>query len=287
LLSTTKAAVSATPFASNVRLSIAEARTFRTLAGFRLETEEFVMAHDPQHAGAPLTIQAVQPQQPGGLALASSAIDADGRLDPIYSADGDNVSPELSWTKVLEAQSFALVVEDPDAPRDKPFLHWLIWDIPGAATGLPRGVGRKPLLGEADGLAGAVQGRNDMGEIGWYGMKPPPGHGLHRYHFQLFALGKTLGMGPDTGLMDLLNALRGNTLASAEIVGTYLIPDAHDMTSPARTGSYGADDSRSFSSAAEQEAGRGGLDGDDVDRHAPHTPDGEVGRRGGERHPDA
>jgi Raf kinase inhibitor-like YbhB/YbcL family protein len=187
------------------------------------------MAHDPQHASAPLTLQAVRPQQPGGLALASPAIDADGRLDAVYSADGDNVSPELSWNPVLEAHSFALVVEDPDAPREVPFVHWLIWDIPGVATGLPRGVPRKPRLIAEDGLAGAVQGRNDTGAAGWYGMKPPPGHGVHRYHFQLFALGKTLGMGPETTLKDLLNALKANTITSGEIVGTFVTPDPSDV----------------------------------------------------------
>jgi Raf kinase inhibitor-like YbhB/YbcL family protein len=169
-----------------------------------------------------LTVQAVTPLRPTRLVITSPAINADGWIDPIYSANGDNVSPAVSWTAVLEAESFALVVEDPDAPRDKPFVHWLMWDIPGTATGLDRGVGPD------NAPQGAIQGRNDAGKPGWYGPRPPAGHGPHRYHFQLFALSKRLGMGPETPLSELLNALKGCTLASGEIVGLFETRDPAD-----------------------------------------------------------
>ena len=228
--------------------------------------------HRPAHAGAPLTIGAVQAQMAGGLAVRSTAVDLDGRIDPIFSADGDNTSPPLSWNLVPEAESFALLVEDPDAPGDRPFIHWLLWDIPGTATELPAGVGEG-----AKALDGAVQGRNDAGKHAWYGPKPPVGHGVHRYHFQLFALGKRLGMGPETGLPDLLNALKGNTIASGELVGTFETLDpVADAASPGRTGGYGQDASNAHPAAGEVAQGRGGLDRDDPDRHAPHTPSGEV-----------
>jgi Raf kinase inhibitor-like YbhB/YbcL family protein len=237
--------------------------------------------HGPSpHAGEPLTIQAVAPATAGALVVRSPAVDADGYIDPIHAADGDNRSPALTWTAVLEAESFALVVEDPDAPGDAPFVHWLIWDIPGTAKDLAAGV---PLGPGPEVPQGAVQGRNGMGQHGWFGPRPPVGHGVHRYHFQLFALGKRLGMGPDTPLSELLNALKGNTLASGELVGLFERRDPiGDAPSPARTGSYGTDASNSSASSQDMAAGRGGLDGDDPDRHAPHGPDGEVRRRSGD-----
>ncbi len=236
--------------------------------------------HRPPHAGSHLTIHAVQPQLAGGLAVRSTALDAEGRIDSQFSADGENVSPPLSWNLMPEAESFALVVEDPDAPGDTPFLHWLIWDIPGDCAELPRGVS---LGANPHQLPGAVQGRNDAGTQGWYGPKPPVGHGVHHYHFQLFALGKRLGMGPENNLMDVLNALKGNTLASGELVGLFENPDpVADARSPGRTGSYGVEPSNTHQPPQHDVQGRGGLDRDDPDLHAPHTPDGEVRRRSGE-----
>ncbi|MEI9963836.1 MAG: YbhB/YbcL family Raf kinase inhibitor-like protein [Caulobacteraceae bacterium] len=125
---------------------------------------------------------------------------------------------------MLEAESFVLVLEDPDAPREQPFVHWLIWNIPGTAVGLPRGVPTEPRIKDGE-LKGAVQGRNDAGVFGYYGPKPPPGHGVHHYHFQLFALDKTLPMEPTTPLAELLNALKRDSIAKADLIGTYEMAD--------------------------------------------------------------
>ncbi len=124
---------------------------------------------------------------------------------------------------MIEAESYALVVQDPDAPTDEAVVHWMIWNIPGNATSLPPGISPRPHL---DHPKGAVQGRNTKGVFGYLGPQPPPGHGVHRYHFQLFALDKLLPMSPETPLEELLNALKANTIASAELVGTYEAPAA-------------------------------------------------------------
>ena len=183
------------------------------------------MTHEHHSSGEDIVIHKVTPRERGRLEIASSAIGPDGRIGDIYSAYHDNISPPLEWTRVLDAESFALVVEDPDAPRETPFVHWMIWNIPGDRTSLPQGLPHDPVLKE---LGGAVQGLNSVNRHGYFGPRPPAGHGVHRYHFQLFALGKTLGMGPETTLKDLLNALKANTLTSGEIVGTYLTPDPAD-----------------------------------------------------------
>ena len=236
--------------------------------------------HDtPEHSGSTLTILRVEPYEHRGIALASPALDMDGKIDDRFSAYHDDEVPALSWSAVIEAQSYALVVEDPDAPMAEPFVHWLLWNIPGTATEIPAGLSRVARPPE---LPGAVQGANSGGKPGWHGTQPPPGHGLHHYHFQLFALSATLDhLGPNTTLPELVNSLKGLTIASGELVGTYerAAEGMADAPSPGRTGSYGQD--AHAADAADTASGRAGLDDDDRDRHAPHNEDGTVQRRGG------
>jgi Raf kinase inhibitor-like YbhB/YbcL family protein len=233
-------------------------------------------AHTPAHAGGSLTIQRLEPFEHRGVAVVSDALDAEGRIADRYSAYHDDEVPGLSWSAVLEAETYVLVVEDPDAPREKPFVHWIIWNIPGKATAIPAGL---PRVERPADLPGAVQGLNSAGRPGWYGTQPPPGHGVHHYHFQLFALSERLDhLAPDTPLEELVNVLKGMTVASGELVGTYeRLDPARDAPAPGRTGGYG--DNPYSDTEREETSGRGGLDADDLDRHAPHTPDGEVERR--------
>jgi len=219
-------------------------------------------AHDhtaPRRSGAALTILRVSPYQQGAVALVSPALDAEGYIDDRYSAWFDDLVPAVSWAPVLEADTYVLLVEDPDAPTPRPFVHWLIWNIPGTAEGVPAGL---PRVARPPELPGAVQGLNSAGVHGWHGTKPPEGHGVHRYHFQLFALsGRLDHLKPDAELETLVDALKGMTIASGEIVGLY------ERRDPLATPAPAAEDPRA------------GLDEDDVDRHAPHGPDGEVLQR--------
>jgi Raf kinase inhibitor-like YbhB/YbcL family protein len=174
----------------------------------------------PEHAGSLITILKVRPYESGGIVMASAAFDVDGRIDPIYTPAGDGISPPLEWNAVLEAETFALVVEDPDAPGKDPFVHWLMWNIPGKLTALPQGI-EKTAFPKSQ-IEGAVQGRNGFREHGWFGPKPPPGSGLHHYHFQLFALSTRLDhLGAETPLAVLTNALKGSTIAMGDLVGMF------------------------------------------------------------------
>jgi Raf kinase inhibitor-like YbhB/YbcL family protein len=177
--------------------------------------------HDPDHSGEAISIMKVDPILDTGVVVTSTALRPDGRLEDRYSAYYDNVSPPLSWTAVPDARTWAVIVEDPDAPQERPFVHWMIWNIPGEATGLPEGLPNAERLITPQ---GAIQGRNGMHGHGYFGPRPPPGHGLHHYYFQVFALDDTLDMGPETSLDDLLNALKGRTLASGEMMATYEAP---------------------------------------------------------------
>jgi Raf kinase inhibitor-like YbhB/YbcL family protein len=214
-------------------------------------------------SGEPIVIQRVRPRESGRMVLTSEAIGLDDRIGDAYSAYHENMSPPLMWTRMPEAETYALILEDPDAPTERPFLHWAIWNIPGTLAGLPGDVLKDDRLGGP--LAGAVQGLNGRGQPGYMGPRPPAGDGPHRYHFQLFALDMHLDLGPTAPLQELVQVLKANTIASCELIGTYEQEALGDR--PAET--------RSFSEA-ELRAGRGGLDEDDVDRHAPHNPEGGV-----------
>lgn len=231
----------------------------------------------PEHSGAAVVSLKVLPWQSAGVTLTSPAIDADGWLSSDHAQGGDELSPALSWSGPPEVATWALVVEDPDAPRAEPVLHWLVWNIPGAWRGLPRGMAKGA---RSEGGGGPVQGLNAHGDHGWLGMAPPPGHGPHRYHFQLFGLDRELDLPADIPLAEFVNVLKGCTLAKGDLVGRYENPHATlDAPSPARTGSYGRTaEERAGPTDAEAAADRGGLDRDDRDRHAPHDPDGVVRR---------
>ncbi len=177
----------------------------------------------PTHSGAAISILRITPISDDGIVITSPALDIDGWIDPTHSADQQGPSPELNWNPVEDAGAFALIVEDPDAPREQPFIHWLIWNIEGHAVGLPLGVPNETRLLTPQ---AAVQGRNDTGAVGWYGPKPPPGHGVHHYHFQLFALDGMLDLDPaTTDVRILVDAIKGRTLVSGELVGTFEAPD--------------------------------------------------------------
>jgi hypothetical protein len=118
------------------------------------------------------------------------------------------------WAQVPEnTQSFALIVDDPDAPG-KTFVHWVYFDIPGTATALPEAV-----PGEGQPSIGGTQGANDFGQMGFGGPCPPGG--THRYFFKLYALDTELGLEVGATKDDVLEAMKGHVLAEAELIGTY------------------------------------------------------------------
>ena len=144
------------------------------------------------------------------MELTSSAMDAHARIPRRHVRDGGDVSPPLHWQAVPEeAVELALLCEDPDAPGDEPFVHWLLYGIPADAPGLDEGSAR----GSA--------GRNDWGENGYGGPQPPPGHGVHHYHFRLYALDAPLDLEPGASKDELRAAMRGKVVGEAEFVGTY------------------------------------------------------------------
>jgi Raf kinase inhibitor-like YbhB/YbcL family protein len=152
-------------------------------------------------------------KSPAKVEVGSAGIGPNGAIAWRYSSYGDNVTPPIRWTAVQGAGAYAVIIEDPDAPSPKPFVHWLVWNIPAATTSLPE---RLPAR-----APGAVQGRNDgADETGYYGPHPPPGV-AHHYHLQVFALDGPLALAAGADRDALTAAMRGHVLADGEAVGTF------------------------------------------------------------------
>ncbi len=143
-----------------------------------------------------------------------------GDMIPIrHTCEGRDLSPPLTWGDPPEGtRSFALVCEDPDAPRGI-WVHWVLFNLPAQVRGLPQGVEPDPELAD-----GSRQGRNDFGRLGYGGPCPPPGRGPHRYYFRLYALDTLLALPPGATRADLLAAMDGHVLATAELMGRFERP---------------------------------------------------------------
>ena len=139
-----------------------------------------------------------------------------GEIPRKYTCSGENVSPPLTWSGVPpQARSLALIVDDPDAPGGT-WTHWILWDLPAAATSLPEGV---PTNQESL-PSGARQGKNDFGRIGYGGPCPPPGR-PHRYFFRLYALGAAADLKSGASRGELESAIKPHVLAQAEWMGLF------------------------------------------------------------------
>jgi Raf kinase inhibitor-like YbhB/YbcL family protein len=156
-----------------------------------------------------------------GLTLSSPAF-ADGGVIPnkFSQADPNFVSPKLEWTNVPpNTASFVLMTIDPDTALQKTteeVVHWLVFNIPGAAHELPEAMPKTAQLQD-----GAIQGKNRRGEPGYLGMGAGAAGPYHHYTFQLFALDSKLELGPDATRADVDKAMAGHILAKAVLVGRF------------------------------------------------------------------
>jgi Raf kinase inhibitor-like YbhB/YbcL family protein len=155
------------------------------------------------------------------MRLRSPAFDDGHAIPKKYTEDGENISPPLSWSQPPGGVAeYALIVDDPDAPTEHPWVHWVVLGSPGNADGLPERVPREPTLREPP---GARQGMNSWrhNSVGYRGPAPPPGHGTHHYCFKLYALDQPLNLAGGVEKGAVLKAMEGHVLATAELIGTY------------------------------------------------------------------
>lgn len=156
----------------------------------------------------------------GSLSISSLAFDDGEEIPTQYTCEneGEVDSPPLRIEGVPEeAETLALVVDDPDAPNP-PFVHWLIWNLPADTEQIPQGVPRGPAVSE---LGGAEQGTNDADEVGYSGPCPPEGDGPHTYRFILYAVDTELELEAGAERDELDAALDGRTVGTARYNGTY------------------------------------------------------------------
>lgn len=141
-----------------------------------------------------------------------------------YTADGEGLSPPLQWTGVpAGAASVALIVEDADAPTPKPLVHAIVVDLPAGEGELREGALESPA--NEDPPAAPHTGRNSYLQAEWLPPDPPPGHGVHRYAFQVFALGPGETFSDTPGRDEVLDAIKARGIASGMLIGTYERPD--------------------------------------------------------------
>lgn len=150
-----------------------------------------------------------------GITVTSTAFTAGKPIPVKYTGQGEDISPGLAWRDIPEGVvSFALVCDDPDAPRGT-WVHWTIWNIPRTATALPEGVPADARLSD-----GAIQGITSAGTPGYHGPMPPPGNS-HHYYFRVYALDTTLALDPSATRAQLDTAMKGHILAQGQLMGLY------------------------------------------------------------------
>jgi Raf kinase inhibitor-like YbhB/YbcL family protein len=150
------------------------------------------------------------------LALSSPAFTPGSAIPSKYTCEGADLSLPLVMANVPDGtKSFALIVEDPDAPDPaapkRVWVHWVVYELPAATRALAEGADDHGKLGRA--------GKNDWGSTGYRGPCPPIGR--HRYFVRAFALDRELGDLHEPSKAELLKALEGHVLAQGELVGTY------------------------------------------------------------------
>jgi Raf kinase inhibitor-like YbhB/YbcL family protein len=149
--------------------------------------------------------------------IRSSAFVQGGQIPQKYTANGQNVSPPLTWTSPpSNTKSFTIICEDSDTSTSSGglFCHWIIFNIPGNATQLEEGITNQKTLDN-----GIKQGTNDFGRIGYSGPSPP--NGTHRYVFKIYALDTILNLEPGVTKQHINDAIQGHILSQTQITGKY------------------------------------------------------------------
>lgn len=147
--------------------------------------------------------------------LTSSAFETESSIPQQFSCEGRNMSPELSWSNApAGTKSFALIMHDPDAPKEGGYTHWLVYNIPAGVNHLPENIPNQDKLN-----GGGFQGKNDSGKYGYTGPCPPSG--THRYYFRLYALDSELDSRAGADKASFEKAIEGHVLAKAELLGRF------------------------------------------------------------------
>jgi len=145
------------------------------------------------------------------MQVTSEAFKSGQAIPEKYSQEKDNTPPPLAWEGAPErTKEFVIICEDPDSPGYQPWIHWLVWGIPGDRNSIREGNGSV-----------FKEGKNSNGRTDYTGPMPPPGHGEHHYHFKVFALDEPIALESGANREDLIKAMQGHIIDQGELVGTY------------------------------------------------------------------
>jgi Raf kinase inhibitor-like YbhB/YbcL family protein len=148
--------------------------------------------------------------QVGDITITSSVFINGDNIPVKYSCDGDDISPPLSFSNIPEgAQSLVLILDDPDAPGDEPWVHWMVYRIPSDTTS-----------SEEDAFSQSYIGKNSWDTIGYGGPCPPIGE-THRYYFRLYALDIDLDLSDGATRQEVDDAMEGHILGQTSLMGKY------------------------------------------------------------------
>lgn len=151
----------------------------------------------------------------GQIQLTSPAFAYGEKIPVRFTCEGEDISPPLQWAGTpVETRSYALIMDDPDAPRGT-WIHWVLFNLPGETVELAPAVPTLPEL-----PSGARHGRNTAGDMAYAGPCPPPGN-PHRYFFRLYALDIMLGLAPGVTRQELEQAMHQHILGQGTLMGTY------------------------------------------------------------------
>jgi Raf kinase inhibitor-like YbhB/YbcL family protein len=168
------------------------------------------------------------------LKVSSQAFAFNARLPIEFTADGEGISPPLTWDAApAEAALIAIIVEDADSPTPHPLVHAIVVNIPRTQTSLALGA-----LTKGHQAADVEIGRNSFFDHAWLPPDPPPGHGEHRYVFQVFALRAGPTLSKSTGRREFVDAVLTRALAAGCLIGTYerSARETIEITEPIETG---------------------------------------------------
>jgi Raf kinase inhibitor-like YbhB/YbcL family protein len=168
-----------------------------------------------------ITASAAHAQSPTTFIVESPTMTTGEAMPRDYTPDGRNVSPPLTWRGLPSGtRQIAVICQDHGAGNPPPWVHWIIYDIPGTATGLPEDIPFDSSHPMPPGLEGAVQGANGWG-LTMYRGPAPPGTTVHHYHFAVFALDAELDLPPGLTRDELLEAIEGHVIGQGDMTPHY------------------------------------------------------------------
>ena len=162
-----------------------------------------------------LSATAIAKDETSQIEVSSESFTTGGTIPREYTADGKDISPQLSWSDPpAGTKSLALTCEDPDAPAGT-WFHWIIFNISPETKKLKENMEKTKNPG-----GGIAQGANDFNKIGYNGPSPPKGP-VHHYNFKLFALNSKLKLKPGCSKEEFYKAIKGKILGEGKVTGIY------------------------------------------------------------------